>query len=116
MRRPSPTDLPRTWCDGCVNTNADFDHVYPDWVRSLSERHWTPVDVAERAAELLVTSAGVRVLDVGSGAGKFCIIGALTTEGKFCGIEQRAHLIDVAREAARHYDCLLYTSDAADEN
>jgi len=80
-----------------------FDSVYPDWVRFLSQHHWTPVEVAQRAAELLVTSASTRVLDVGSGAGKFCIVGALTTQGQFCGAEQRAHLVEVAREAAHYY-------------
>jgi SAM-dependent methyltransferase len=80
-----------------------FDSVYPDWVRCHSARHWTPVEVAQRAAELLVTSACTRVLDVGAGAGKFCIVGALTTQGRFCGVEQRAHLVEVAREAADHY-------------
>jgi hypothetical protein len=80
-----------------------FDSAYPDWVRCRSERHWTPVEVAQRAAELLVTSARTRVLDVGAGAGKFCIIGALTTQGRFYGIEHQMHLVDVARETADHY-------------
>lgn len=77
-----------------------FDGVYPDWVRRHSRRHWTPVEVARRAAELLVTDDNTRVLDVGSGAGKFCIIGALTTRGVFSGIEQRSDLVEVARVAA----------------
>jgi len=85
------------------DADESFDRVYPDWVKCRSERHWTPVEVARRAAELLVTSAYTRVLDVGSGAGKFCIVGALATQGRFCGVEQRAHLVEVAREAAEHY-------------
>jgi SAM-dependent methyltransferase len=86
------------------DVNRDFDRVYPDWVRCQSERHWTPVEVATRAANLLVTSACTRVLDVGSGAGKFCITSALTTQHRhFHGVEQRADLVEVAREAARQY-------------
>jgi hypothetical protein len=85
------------------NADETFDSVYPDWVTCHSARHWTPVEVARRAAELLAASAQARVLDVGSGAGKFCIVGALATDGWFCGVERRGHLVEVAREAAKHY-------------
>jgi len=85
------------------DADAAFDAVYPDWVRSRSKRHWTPVEVAQRAAELLVTDDNTRVLDVGSGAGKFCIIGALMTHGVFSGIEKRPDLVEVARAAANHF-------------
>ena len=43
--------------------------------------HWTPVHVARRAAQFLVTGPETRVLDVGSGPGKFCLVGALATQG-----------------------------------
>ena len=52
--------------------------------------------VALRAAELLVAKPGALILDVGSGAGKFCIVGALATDAGFVGIEQRPHLVDAA--------------------
>lgn len=87
-----------------LHADDEFDTVYSEWVRGHSERHWTPVEVARLAADLLVASAYTRVLDVGSGAGKFCIVGALTTRhGRFYGIEQRADLVHAAREAARSY-------------
>lgn len=38
-----------------------------------------------------------RVLDVGCGPGKFCVIGAATTKGVFTGIEQRGELVGIAR-------------------
>lgn len=82
-------------------TDEEFDAVYPSWVRRASDMHWTPCDVARRAAELLVEDASTRVLDVGSGAGKLCVIGSLSTEGTFYGIEQRASLVDAASQAAR---------------
>jgi len=85
------------------DADAVFDACYPDWVRSRSRRHWTPVEVAQRAAELLVTDDNTRVLDVGSGAGKFCIIGALSTRGVFSGIEKRPDLVEVACAAAQHF-------------
>lgn len=103
---------------GLELTDDEFDHVYPRWVRACSALHWTPIAIARRAAELLVTRKGTRVLDVGSGAGKFCIVGALASEGAFVGIEQRGRLVEVARAAARrvrakrcrfiHGDALAY--------
>ncbi len=83
-----------------------FDRIYPQLVRERSSRFWTPVDVARRAAELLVVDRSTRVLDVGSGAGKFCLVGALATEGDFTGVEQRGHLVELSRKIARHYGAI----------
>ena len=79
----------------------EFDDVYPDWGRRMSRVHWTPVAIARRAAQWLASRPGTRVLDVGSGVGKFAIVGALVTDGVFYGIEQRRHLVDAAQAAAR---------------
>lgn len=86
-----------------AEADTNFDSVYPDWVRCLSPQHFSPVEVVQFAAAFLVEDAHTRVLDVGSGAGKFCIIGALATEGRFLGVEQQAALVEVARNAARDY-------------
>ena len=77
-----------------------FDHVYPPAIRKLSSIFWTPVAVAAEAAELLVAKPGARVLDVGCGAGKFCLIAATVTDGQFTGVEQRAELVSAAHDAA----------------
>ena len=86
-----------------INTLDDdrFDLVYPPPIRMASDRHWTPVMVARRVAEFLVRKPGTRVLDIGCGPGKFCIVGALVTQGRFTGVEQRQHLCDVARYVVR---------------
>lgn len=81
-------------------TDSQFDELYPFEVRVMSATFWTPMRVALRAAKLLAKKPGTRVLDIGSGAGKFCILGALSTEGRFFGIEQRESLVDCAREMA----------------
>ncbi len=84
------------------DSDARFDSLLPDGLRkTVSSLHWTPVQVARRAAELLVTTPHSRILDVGSGVGKFCVVGALSTAGRFYGIEQRAHLTDVASQIAK---------------
>src|SRR4051794_18508227 len=87
--------------DGEVVADRAWDQLYPAWVRELSHYHWTPVSVARRAAEWLATDAKTRILDVGSGAGKFCAGGALTSPAVFTGVEQRPHLVEIARQVAR---------------
>jgi SAM-dependent methyltransferase len=77
-----------------------FDQIYPARIRKLSPLQWTPVCVAAEAAKLLVTVRGTRVLDIGCGPGKFCLVAAALTEGRFTGIEQRADLVTAARKAA----------------
>jgi SAM-dependent methyltransferase len=77
-----------------------FDLVYPPKIRKLSSIFWTPVRIAAEAAKLLVVTPDARVLDVGCGAGKFCLIGASLTDGHFTGVEQRGELVEVARAAA----------------
>jgi SAM-dependent methyltransferase len=79
--------------------DRDFDQIFPQSVRGLSVLHWTPVKIARRAAEFLVTAPGTRVLDIGCGPGKFCIVGALATEGLFKGVEQRVDLCRVGQAA-----------------
>ncbi|HEY0369549.1 MAG TPA: methyltransferase domain-containing protein [Chthoniobacterales bacterium] len=81
-----------------------FDLIYPAAIRKLSALFWTPVAVAAEAARLLVTQPGVRVLDVGCGAGKFCLIAASLTDGHFTGIDQREELLTAARVAAAKLD------------
>jgi hypothetical protein len=81
--------------------DADFDDLFPLAYRRVSARFWTPVETARRATDLLVREGAQRILDVGAGVGKFCIVGAATTaRASFVGIEQRAHLVNVARDAA----------------
>ncbi len=80
--------------------DEDFDAVYPPAVRGAGSVYWTPLSVAARAATLLATDAVTRVLDVGAGVGKFCIVGAAVTQASFVGVEQRGHLVAIARAAA----------------
>ena len=77
-----------------------FDLIYPPQIRELSSLLWTPVAVAAEAAKMLVTAPGLRVLDIGCGAGKFCLVGASLTDGRFTGVEQRSDLVAAARQAA----------------
>jgi hypothetical protein len=84
-------------------SDAEFDGVYDEDIRDLSGQHWTPVRVAVRAAKLLTRAGARRILDVGSGVGKFCIAGALSTDATYVGLERRGRLVEIARSAAAHY-------------
>lgn len=78
-----------------------FNQIYPPAIQQLARRHWTPVAIAKKAAEFLVPFAGAKVLDIGSGAGKFCLVGASSTQGHFTGVEQRENLIRLSKRLAR---------------
>ncbi|MDO8972202.1 MAG: class I SAM-dependent methyltransferase [Saprospiraceae bacterium] len=84
--------------------DAEFDAIYPDALKEISKIHFTPVQVAQVAARFLVENPGERVLDIGSGAGKFCMVGAACTGGHFVGIEQREHLYQLAAQLSRRYE------------
>jgi SAM-dependent methyltransferase len=86
-------------------TDFRFDEVFPRAMRDLSETHWTPVDVALRAAGLLALGPKTRILDVGAGCGKFCLLGALTTQSIFVGIEQRSVLVEIAKATRDSLRC-----------
>jgi hypothetical protein len=85
------------------SSDEEFDSFYDEKLRRISRRHWTPVRVAARAAQMLTQADATRVLDVGSGVGKFCIVGALSTTADFVGVEQRGRLVEIAQRAAIHY-------------
>lgn len=88
--------------DSVSGEDASFDAVYPSAAQTVSRRFWTPVAVAKRAAELFVAHGAKRVLDVGSGVGKFALVAATAAPKiQFVGVEQRPHLVEVARQAQR---------------
>lgn len=95
--------------------DRDFDRIFPDWAQELSPIHFTPVKVAVLAAAWLAAGRGARVLDVGAGAGKLCLVGALTTRGVFTGAELRPELAALAGEVARRHAverCSFVAGDA----
>ena len=73
-------------------TDDDFNSIFEEQIQEAAGIHFTHVKVAKLAARYLAHQKGVKVLDIGSGAGKFCMIGSVCTEGSFFGVEQRERL------------------------
>ena len=86
-------------------SDAHFDQLYPASIQKLSVKHWTPLHIARKAAQFLAVDSNVRILDIGSGVGKFCLTAAhYKPHAVFHGVEQRRSLIyyaDKAKELLR---------------
>lgn len=82
------------------SSDLAFNKLYPVSSQLLSEKHWTPLKIARKAARFLGADDGARVLDIGSGVGKFCLAAAYYQPNvRFFGIEQRHHLYHTAETA-----------------
>jgi predicted RNA methylase len=79
-------------------TDTELDRVFPDELRERSAIHWTPIEVALRVAELLAPAR--KILDVGAGVGKLCVIGAAVSRAEWWGVEQDVQQVVAARHAA----------------
>jgi len=78
-----------------------FDKLYPIYIQQLSAAHWTPLNVALTAARFLAPDKTARIIDIGAGAGKFCITGRYNTPGSFTGIEQRKNFVRTGNKVIR---------------
>lgn len=82
-----------------------FHTLYPLHIQKLAAQHWTPLKVAKHVADFLIPEDGAKVLDIGSGAGKFCLAAShYKPNGLFYGIEQRKDLLDNAVEVGYKLD------------
>ena len=78
-----------------------FDRFLPLRLRLASGVFWTPLVVAARAAAWFAELGIASVVDIGSGAGKFCVAAALGGTCRFTGLEQRPRLVTAAERLAR---------------
>ncbi len=84
------------------SSDIQFHYLYPPTIQRLARRHWTPLDAVEKAVQFLAPKEGVRILDIGSGVGKFCLAGAYyKRRAFFYGVEQRKDLVEHARTAQK---------------
>jgi len=78
-----------------LNTKK-FDELLRSDFQQLSATFWSPEEVIKIAVEWMELDASSKVLDIGSGVGKFCIEGARINEAQFTGVEIRPELVDEA--------------------
>ena len=84
-------------------SDKKFDALFDEATRSRSADHYTTIDVAQAAAAYLADDQPTRVLDIGAGVGKFCIVGSISTPGDFTGVEQYLELSDEGSALIRKY-------------
>ncbi|HVW16581.1 MAG TPA: class I SAM-dependent methyltransferase [Mucilaginibacter sp.] len=88
--------------DTFLKEDAAFDWLYPEHIEAKSRKHWSPLAVTRNAARFLA-EPDARVLDIGSGVGKFCLAAAhYYPDTFFFGVEQRHELVLYAEEAKSH--------------
>lgn len=82
--------------------DAAFDALLTQHARLASRDFWTPAAVARRAVSWIEEAGASRVLDVGSGVGKFCVLAAAASPERmrFTGVERRGRLVVEARFVA----------------
>lgn len=86
--------------DHWFSSDAQFHKLYPDSVQLLSRNHWTALNVARKAANFLAVESGARILDIGSGIGKFCLAAAhYKPRAFYFGVEQRKDLVGYGETA-----------------
>lgn len=74
--------------------------MYPTDIIALAGKHWTPLEVARMAADFLAAEKNARILDIGSGVGKFCLAAAhYKPNALYTGVEQRQQLVAHAENA-----------------
>lgn len=77
--------------------DKEFDMIYPASLRKMSKRHFTEIEVAIKAAQLLVTKPKQKVLDIGSGVGKFCFVAASCSDAMYTGVDYRKQFIELCK-------------------
>lgn len=89
--------------NGECPSDAVFDHHLPREMQRLSGTYFTPVAVAHRVACWLREHGTRTALDVGSGAGKLCVVAALSANVRWIGLEHRPPLVESARRLASRF-------------
>ena len=82
------------------DTDTQFHRLYPLSIVESAGMHWTPLHITRRVVQFLTPDDYVKILDIGSGVGKFCLAAAYYKPfAQIYGIEQRKSLVDYANEA-----------------
>ena len=100
MNQTFASHAPSCSLDHWFSSETQLGLLYPPSIRALSARHWTPLEISKKVAGFLAPGKKLKVLDIGSGAGKFCLAAAYYEPSvEFYGVEQRKHLVAHAETA-----------------
>lgn len=81
-------------------SDEQFNRLYPLSIQTFAHKHWTPINVARKAAKFLAVNDNAKILDIGSGVGKFCMTAAYyNPKAIYIGVEQRKNLFEYAEAA-----------------
>ncbi len=84
-----------------LSSDCRFNELFPYEIQKCAKRHWTPIDVIDISIDFLADK-NCKILDIGSGIGKFCLTGAhYAPQSHFYGVEQRPNLVDLAIRAQK---------------
>lgn len=90
----------RIFAERWFSSDEQFHFLYTPEIQALAQRHWTPLAIARKAANFLAAEPNARILDIGSGVGKFCLSAAYyKPNAYYYGVEQRKNLITFAETA-----------------
>jgi len=82
------------------SSDAKLNQLYPQPIRSKARMHWSPLHIIKKATNFLASSDTIKLLDIGSGVGTFCLAGAFYKPSvTFFGVEQRKKLVAHAKAA-----------------
>lgn len=90
--------------DGRFVDESVFDRFLPPDLRRVSDDYWTPLPVVRRVASWLRRERVKTLVDIGSGAGKFCVATALLTSCRVTGLEARPSLVAAAQALAARFE------------
>ncbi|MES2004469.1 MAG: class I SAM-dependent methyltransferase [Bacteroidota bacterium] len=94
------TSLRDASIDKWFASDNQFHQLYPAAVHTQASMHWTPLHIARKAAEFLAVEKQTKILDIGSGTGKFCLAAAYYyPDASYYGIEQRGDMVAYADTA-----------------
>ena len=90
--------------NGILPSDEQFDSLFPEGIRSYANQHFSGVYAIKQAAQFLCDQKDPKILDIGSGAGKFCLLAALLHNGaEFVGVEYRSELVSVSKDLADNF-------------
>jgi SAM-dependent methyltransferase len=79
-------------------SDKEFNALFPREISQHSKLYWSSKEAIEIAVTWLKPCKNI--LDIGSGNGKFCLIGSHLISSKFTGVELRENLVILAKEVA----------------